>query len=253
MKLRVTSTIGKDTTMTVSDAIFSAPVNQQLISQAVRVYLSNQRQGTSKTKTRSEVARTHKKWYKQKGTGGARHGARTPSIFVGGGISHGPTGEQNWNLKLNSAMRRTALLSALSAQQQNIVVSDDIAQLYGKTSSAQKMLVKLLPEATTILIVLESPTQLVLRSLRNLPNVFVTSPVRLTTFDVVSADAVVLTKESVKVLETRLSDQKTAEKTEPKEPKEVKEEKVVAKAEKPAKVAKTVKPKIVKKSPKAAK
>ena len=216
MKLRVASTIGKDSTMTVSEAIFSAPVNPQLISQAVRVYLSNQRQGTSKTKTRSEVARTKKKWYKQKGTGGARHGARTPSIFVGGGISHGPTGEQNWNLKMSTTMKRSALCSALSAQQQFIMISDDITQLDGKTSSAQKMLVNLLPEAQKIIIIVENPSQLMVRSLRNLPNVVMTSPARLNTFDVVSSDAIVFTKESVKALETRLSASEKAEKAESK-------------------------------------
>ncbi|MBW7955579.1 50S ribosomal protein L4 [Patescibacteria group bacterium] len=206
MKLRVASTIGKDSTMTVADAIFSAPLNEQLIAQAVRVYLSNQRQATAKTKTRSEVARTKKKWFKQKGTGNARHGARTPSLFVGGGVAHGPTGTQNYNLKLSATMRQTALKSALSAQQERILVCDDLAQLDGKTSSAQKMLVKLLPEATSILIVLEKPSQMVKRSLRNLPNVFVTNPAQLTTFDVASSDAIVFTKDAVKVLETRLSE-----------------------------------------------
>lgn len=209
MKLRVASTIGKDTTMAVSDAVFSAPVNEQMIAQAVRVFQSNQRQANAKTKTRSEVARTKKKWYKQKGTGGARHGARTPSLFVGGGVAHGPNGTQNYNLKMTATMRQNALKSALSAQQERILVCDDVTQLDGKTSSAEKLLVKLLPEATSILIVLEKPSQLVHRSLRNLPHVFVTSPARLNTFDVVCADAVIFTKDSVKVLETRLAGEST--------------------------------------------
>ncbi len=237
MKLRVTSTIGKDTTMTVSDTVFDVPVNQQLIAQAVRVYLSNQRQGTSKTKTRSEIARTKKKWFKQKGTGNARHGARTPNIFVGGGVSHGPTGEQNWNLKLSATMRQAALRSVLSAQQKRIVINDDITQLDGKTSSAQKMLVKLFPEATSILIILEKPTQLVLRSVRNLPNVVITSPTQLTTFDVASSDAIVFTKESMKTIETRLSqnEKETPPKVEKPEKIEQKEIKKTTQSKKTAK------------------
>lgn len=211
MKLRVASTIGKDTTMTVTDAVFSAPVNQQLIAQAVRVYLSNQRQGTSKTKTRSEIARTKKKWFKQKGTGNARHGARTPNIFVGGGVSHGPTGLQNYSLKMSASQRKNALKSALSAQKDRILVCDDLTQLDGKTSSAQKMLVKLLPEASRILIILDKPSQMVLRSLRNMPSVLMTSPVLLNTFEVASADAIVFTKESVKALEARLASEQQPE------------------------------------------
>lgn len=211
MKLRVASTIGKDSTMTVADEIFSAAVNDQLIAQAVHVYLSNQRQGSSKTKTRSEVARTKKKWFKQKGTGNARHGARTPNIFVGGGIAHGPNGQQNWSRTMSSKMKRVALCSALSAQQAQVVISDDITQLDGKTSSAQKMLVKLLPEAQSIVIVVQDPSALMVRSLRNLPHVVMTSPARLNTYEVVSADAVVFTKDSIKALENRLASENKAE------------------------------------------
>ncbi len=232
MKLRVVSTIGQNTTVTASDSVFAAKVNSVLIAQAIRVYLSNQRQGTSKTKTRSEINRTKKKWFKQKGTGNARHGARTANIFVGGGISHGPTGLQNWSLKLSSAMRRSALSSALSAQVERIIVSDDIQQLDGKTSSAQKMLSKMLPDAKHILVVLGSAQPMVLRSLRNLESVYVTTASRLTTYEVAYADAIILTKEAVKVLETRLASTK-AEKAE-----------VVEKVEEksaPAPVKKTVK------------
>src|SRR5471030_1547190 len=116
MNLTVASTVGKTTSMSVNDAVFAAVINPELIAQAVRVYMSNQRQGSSKVKTRAEVARTKKKWFKQKGTGNARHGARTPNIFVGGGVAHGPNGMQNWSLKLSATMKKAALISALSAQ-----------------------------------------------------------------------------------------------------------------------------------------
>ena len=86
MKLQVVHTSGKSTELEVLKSVFGEKPNTSLLAQALRVYQLNQRQGTAKVKTRSEVARTKKKWYKQKGTGGARHGARTPSIFVGGGV-----------------------------------------------------------------------------------------------------------------------------------------------------------------------
>ena len=75
MKLQVVHTSGKSTELEVAKAVFGEKPNTSLLAQALRVYQLNQRQGTAKVKTRSEVARTKKKWYKQKGTGGARHGA----------------------------------------------------------------------------------------------------------------------------------------------------------------------------------
>lgn len=257
MKLKVVSTIGQNSTLTVSDSVFAAKVNPILIAQAVRVYLSNQRQGTSKVKTRSEINRTKKKWFKQKGTGNARHGARTPNIFVGGGIAHGPTGLQNFILKMPAMMRRAALASALSAQAEKIVVSDDINQLDGKTTSAQKMLKKMLPDANHILVVLPQATPLVVRSLRNLETVFITSADRLNTYEVAYADSIVLTKETVKILEARLGGTKAVKKEVAAEKPAIKTE--IAKVEKPKtapkktvkKVAPATKPKAAKKPVKA--
>jgi large subunit ribosomal protein L4 len=245
MKLQVSSTIGQNSTLTVSDAVFGAKPNTTLIAQAVRVYLSNQRQGTSKVKTRSEVARTKKKWFKQKGTGNARHGARTPNIFVGGGVAHGPTGEQNWNLKMATAMRRSALISALSAQVPVIVVSEDLNQLDGKTASAERLLRKMMPDAKRLLVVLADNAPKVLRSLRNLEKTVVTNASRLTTYEVAAADGIVMTKEAIKVLEDRLTKTEKVKKT-PAEKAEARTE--VVKAAKPA-PAKKVAPK--KAAPKA--
>lgn len=205
MKLTVASTVGQTSSMEVSDVVFGAVINPELISQAVRVYQSNQRQGSSKVLTRSEVARTKKKWFKQKGTGNARHGARNANIFVGGGVAHGPTGEQNWSLKLSTTMRKAALISALSAQVKNITVADDVNQLDGKTSSALKMLSKLFPEASHILVVVDKTDPMIVRSLRNLAHVSLVSADRVTTFEVASSDGIVMTKTAVKALESRLA------------------------------------------------
>jgi len=82
-----------------------------LVGQAVRVYLSNQRRARAKTKTRSVVEGSKAKIWKQKGTGRARHGDRQAPIFVGGGVPHGPTGTQNYKLKLNKKTLRKAILS----------------------------------------------------------------------------------------------------------------------------------------------
>lgn len=96
-------------------ASFDAEINMRLIAQAMRVYEDGSHVGLAKTKTRAEVNRTTKKLYKQKGTGGARHGSRKAPIFVGGGIAHGPRPLRRI-LNLSTIVKRKALASALSAK-----------------------------------------------------------------------------------------------------------------------------------------
>ncbi len=86
--------------VTLPSEIFAAKINNQLMAQAVRVFLANQRKARAKTKTRGKVEGSGKKIWAQKGTGRARHGDRYAPIFVGGGISHGPTGKENFKLKM---------------------------------------------------------------------------------------------------------------------------------------------------------
>lgn len=104
----------KDTSL--PEELFGVKVKPTILAQAVRVYLSNQRQSPAKTKTRGEVAKTTAKMFKQKGTGRARHGSYAAPIFVGGGISHGPSGEQNYHLDMPQKMKKLAFLGALSAK-----------------------------------------------------------------------------------------------------------------------------------------
>ncbi len=204
MKLQVINTIGKNTTTTVSDQIFAQPMNNQLLAQAVRVYIANQHIGTSKVKTRSEVVRTKRKWYRQKGTGNARHGARSAHIFVGGGVAHGPKGLQKAALKLSRQMKHKALMISLSAQVKNVVVCDDIEKLDGKTASGDKLITAIAPKAKRVLVVLPSFHSNVTRSLRNLERVLMVSANKVNALDVSMADTVIVTKASLKALEDRL-------------------------------------------------
>src|SRR3989344_2288597 len=121
--------------------IFEQPVTAQMLSQAVRVHLANQRQGTQNAKTRAEIARTRKKLYKQKGTGGARHGDRKAPIFVGGGIAFAPK-PRDHSLKMGATMNKSAILGALSAkaQDKSVFVISGMADLSGKTSEMAKFL-----------------------------------------------------------------------------------------------------------------
>ncbi|HCC84337.1 MAG TPA: 50S ribosomal protein L4 [Candidatus Pacebacteria bacterium] len=204
MKLHSITATGEKTTLTAQDAVFAAPANSTLLAQAVRVFLANGRQATAKVKTRAEVARTRKKWYKQKGTGNARHGARTPSLFVGGGVAHGPNGTQNWSLTLSRSLKLKALSQALTLQAQNIVVCDSIEKLDGKTATAVKVLKKIVPDGGKILVVMAESNERLLRGLQNLANVWPVSATRVNVLQVAGATKIVMTSHSVKKLEARI-------------------------------------------------
>ena len=114
--------------------IFEAPINVSLMHQAFVRQMANARQGTHNTRSRGEINRTKAKWYRQKGTGRARHGSRNANLFVGGGIAHGPN-PRDYTKKMPRKMRRAALRSALSAKaaEKQIVVVDELALETPKT------------------------------------------------------------------------------------------------------------------------
>lgn len=205
MQLPVIDSTSKNEKIRVSDLLFSDKVADQLFAQAIRVYQANLRQGTSYTKTRSEVKRTKKKWYKQKGTGNARHGARTPNIFVGGGVSHGPRAIENWSLKLNRKSKLIALQQALTLQKKNLFVSKDIATLKGKTKGADKLISKFSEKTDKVLVILHKMNETVLRALANLNNVDVTTAERLNVLQVAQADKILIDFSALKTLEDRFN------------------------------------------------
>ena len=114
LALSIYSIDGKELkTVELPKEVFAVAENKSLLTQAVRVYLVNQRQGNVKVKTRSEVIGSTRKIYRQKGTGKARHGAIKAPIFVGGGIAHGPK-QKDYSLKFNKKEKKIALYCALS-------------------------------------------------------------------------------------------------------------------------------------------
>ena len=204
MQLTVIDSASKNEKVRVSDTLFANSASEFLLAQAIRVYLSNLRQGTAHTKTRSEVNRTKKKWYKQKGTGNARHGARTPSIFVGGGVAFGPRGIENWTKTLNAKNKLLALKVALSAQKANLFLSKDISSLKGKTTQAIALLAPVSTGSEKVLVILAKSSSLALRSLRNLENVIVMTADRINALHIAMADKIVIDFTALKVLEDRL-------------------------------------------------
>lgn len=122
---------------------FEAKENLTLLAQAVRVYEDRAHPGLAKAKTRGEVSRTKKKWYRQKGTGGARHGAKSAPIFVGGGVAHGPKGVKR-QLTLPAKMRQKALGVAIVTKIKNkeAIAIDGLAKI-SKTKEIDALIKKL--------------------------------------------------------------------------------------------------------------
>jgi len=186
----------------LSEELFGAKVNLMLMAQAVRVYLSNQRRSRAKTKGRGEIKLTTRKWYRQKGTGRARHGAKSAPIFVGGSKAHGPTGKENYSLKLSKKMKRAALVSALTKkfQDQQVKVVDSLDKVKAKTKNAAKVLGKLELEQSKVTVIMPEKLEDVLRAFRNLVNVELDLANQLNTYSVLNGGVLLFTKEAVERL-----------------------------------------------------
>ncbi|MBI4078926.1 MAG: 50S ribosomal protein L4 [Candidatus Levybacteria bacterium] len=176
-------------TISLPKEIFAAKVNSRLMTQAVRVYLANQRKGTVSTKTRGEVIGSTRKIYRQKGTGRARHGAITAPIFVGGGVVFGPK-PRDYALKLPQKMKRAALFSAISAKVSDnaVRVIADLEKIAPKTKSMAALVDKLqLDSNKKVLLVLPQNVDNVLRAARNIPNIEIMHVTQLTTYKVLES------------------------------------------------------------------
>jgi len=151
--------------------VFEASINPALMHQALVRQLANARLGTHHTLSRGQVSRTKAKWYRQKGTGRARHGSRNAPIFVGGGVAHGPK-PRSYRKKMPRKMRRAALRSALSvkAAGTHIVLLDELKMEQPKTRDFVAMLKRLDVSAST-LVLLSDRDETIEKSARNLPNV----------------------------------------------------------------------------------
>lgn len=185
--------------------LFDVKVNKQVMLQAVRVYLANQRQGTQSTKTRSEVTGSTRKIYRQKGTGRARHGGITAPIFVGGGVALGPK-PRDYGLSLPKKMRRAALASALTTQLSlsRVKIIDGLEGIEPKTKIFVKALqnLNLDEKKKKILVVLPTKAESVARAIRNVEGVSFVRANQLNTYEVLNTKMLLIVKTSVEVLES---------------------------------------------------
>ena len=203
MKLNVYNQNGeKVSTINVAKDVFGCEVNNQVMFDAVTVYMANLRQATAKTKNRSEVSGGGKKPFRQKGTGRARAGSTRSPIWVGGGNVFGPKGNQNFKNKQNKKEHNLALRSALSQLgSKNIYVLDEV-KVNGKTSEVVALLKGLKLDNKKVLVV--TSDDLVYRASANLANLVLRTNDNVSVYDLLNAQALLLNKEEVKLLEEGL-------------------------------------------------
>jgi large subunit ribosomal protein L4 len=184
--------------------VFEAPINTALMHQALVRQLANARRGTHKAKSRSEVKRTKSKWYRQKGTGRARHGSRNAPIFVGGGVAHGPE-PRSYRKQMPRKMRRRALRSALSvkAAGEQIVLLDELEMELPKTRDLVAVL-KRLNVTDSALVLLPEGNEVIEKSARNLPNVKTLRASYLNIRDLMGYDTVLMPLKSLDVIQSFL-------------------------------------------------
>ena len=185
----------------LSDEIFGIEPNEAAMSTVVRNQLANKRQGTQKTKTRSEVSGGGKRPYRQKGTGRARHGSTRSAQYVGGGIIFGPT-PRSYSYTVPKKIKRLALKSALSskvASEKMIVIENmDLAEV--KTAAVAKAL-KAIGASDSSLIVLEGVNRNAELSARNIKDVKTALVNTINVMDILKYDSLVATKAAVEKIE----------------------------------------------------
>lgn len=184
--------------------VFAVTTSPSLLAQAIRVYLANQRKAKAKAKTRGVVAGSGKKIWRQKGTGKARHGDYQAPIFRGGGVAHGPTGKENFKLRLPKKMRQKALYAALSQKydEKEIIVVSGLRNLAVKTKEANLFLEKVLTKKVNfgkdkVLLVFSKEQEKVKRAFRNLPFVKISSANSLNTYEVLKYKYLVFSEEAI--------------------------------------------------------
>lgn len=186
-------------TMALPKEIFGVEVKKSLLNQALRVYQTNQKIMSASTKTRGKVRGSTAKVWRQKGTGRARHGARTAPIFVGGGVTFGPQ-PRVVRLDLPKKMRRAALVSALSFKmgENKILGISGIEKTTGKTKEMIRLLGKL--KIKNALFVTEKKQDNVVRGVRNIPGIDVLPGSQINAYEVLRHQMILLAKDSLATL-----------------------------------------------------
>ncbi len=214
MELAILNIEGKETGKSVElhDSVFNVEINDHVIYLDARQYMSNNRQGTHKSKERSEITGSTRKIKKQKGTGTARAGSIKSPLFVGGGRAFGPR-PRNYRFKLNKKVKQLARKSALSykAQANNITVLENFSFEQPKTKDFVVLQENIKVEEAKALFIFSENNDNVNLSSRNIPNAKVITLSDLTTYEILNADKLVFVESAINDLQNRLNTKVSAE------------------------------------------
>ena len=203
MEVKVLNKLGAETgrTVTLPADIFGVEPNDHAIYLDVKQFMANNRQGTHKTKDRTEISRSTRKVFRQKGTGGARHGSLKSGIYVGGARIHGPR-PRDYSFKLNKKLKRLARLSALSykAKENAVFVVEDFVMATPKTSEFLNVLNALKAGGRTLFVTPDTNKNVYLSG-RNIPTNTVVKASDVNTYEVLKAKSLILTESAIAKLQ----------------------------------------------------
>ncbi|MCX6738391.1 MAG: 50S ribosomal protein L4 [Candidatus Parcubacteria bacterium] len=215
MKIDIYNSIGEKTGQAqLPKEIFGKETNSDLVYQAVVSMQSNKRQVIAHTKDRSEVSGGGKKPWKQKGTGRARHGSSRSPIWIGGGVTFGPTNRRNFKKEVPKKIKKAALFSILSdkVKNQEVLIVDNFNITEPKTKIISKTLVNLLNKVypdkkkgknrtlESVLIISDKKDDKLVRAVRNIPKVKIIEARNLNILDVISAQRLIFLQDSIKTI-----------------------------------------------------
>ena len=198
MQFPVMNIAGQEVSQTeLPSDVFEATINVGLMHQAFVRQMANLRQGSASTLSRSEIRATGAKWYRQKGTGRARHGAQSAPIFVGGGLAHGPK-PRDYSKRMPKNMRRGAIRSTLSAlvRDEQLVIVDQLAMETPKTKIMRDT-IETLAGGQSALMVVTAEQKAVRKSVSNLANAHSIIADYLNVRDLLKYDKVIITLDAL--------------------------------------------------------
>ncbi|RPG17626.1 MAG: 50S ribosomal protein L4 [Pelagibacteraceae bacterium TMED124] len=211
MSLKILNIDGstKTQSLKLSENLIGLKVNNRLLKYVVDWQLNRSKKRVAKTKQRNEVVGSTRKIYAQKGTGGARHASRKAPLFVGGGVAHGPKGDNYKTKRINKKIRKIALAQTISKKNINkeLYIFDDVKKKINKTKIFNNFLVK--NNLKNVLIISDKETEKnIYKSVRNIPDVKLINDQGTNVYDLIKFKNVLFTTSSIKNIEQRLINEK---------------------------------------------
>ena len=205
MKIDKLSLDGKKDSIEILDSIIASKINRKLVSNLLYKTNANYKGRKAKTKQKNEIIGSTSKIYAQKGTGNARHASRKAPIFIGGGIAHGPKGEDNYKVrKINKSEKKKSITSLITEKnnEKNLIIFSDFENEISKTKEMNKILEKFKAK-DSLMILDKSSKNKILRSIKNIPNVKVTDVNHFSSYDVIKFKKIIFTETSMRELEKK--------------------------------------------------